>query len=86
MFRALGDPAKFAQHGFSPRTRATKSAKGIILVPCSAATETPVWLHSLDDRHLCKVLAGEETDEYPVWIGNGQSRSSRSVEPIEHGF
>lgn len=42
--------------------------------------------HALDHHHLGKVLAGEETDEDPVWIGDGQSRSSRSVEPIEHGF
>src|ERR1019366_5090512 len=53
---------------------------------CSAMIKAPVGPHALDDHHLGKVLAREETDEHPVGIGDGQSRSLRSVEPIKHGL
>ena len=48
--------------------------------------ETPVGSHGLDDHHLGKVLAGEQADEDPLGIGDGQSHGLWSVKPVNYGL
>src|SRR5450755_4671141 len=51
-----------------------------------AAIETPVRPYGLDDHHVGKALAREQTDQDPIAIGDGQRQSSWLLEPIEHGL